>query len=222
MTYLLRGALVEYGTDFLGPVPNVVIFQYNPETITRSFQIPERPSGSESRENNQAGEVPVENISFTAHFSAADELGESNVLAHTWGVGPRLAALEKMVVPSEGLPGAIEGIIDAIGDAISGSGGGAAQPIPRTPYPKILFIWGRKKVLPVTINSMRIEEKQYDPDLNPVLAEVSLELSVIHLDPLSRDMVARGAIEYTNVIKETQAAANLANTVGQVVDIFTF
>ena len=33
---LLRGALIEYGTDLIGPIPNVVIFQYNPESLTRT------------------------------------------------------------------------------------------------------------------------------------------------------------------------------------------
>ena len=29
MTYLLKGALLEYGSDFLGPIPNVVIFKFH-------------------------------------------------------------------------------------------------------------------------------------------------------------------------------------------------
>ena len=33
--FLLRGALVEYGTEVLGPLPNVVVFQFNPEQISR-------------------------------------------------------------------------------------------------------------------------------------------------------------------------------------------
>ena len=72
MAYLLRGALIEYKSDFLGPLPNVVIFQFNPESLTRNLQIPSRPTGATSRETNQAGEVPVEKITLTAHFSAAD------------------------------------------------------------------------------------------------------------------------------------------------------
>ena len=42
MGFLMRGALIEYGSDFMGPIPNVVIFQFNPETLTRSLQIPPR------------------------------------------------------------------------------------------------------------------------------------------------------------------------------------
>ena len=66
---LLRGALIEYASDFLGPLPNLVIFQFNPDTLTRNFQIPQRPTGAASRETSQAGEIPVEKINLTASFS---------------------------------------------------------------------------------------------------------------------------------------------------------
>ena len=46
MAFLLKGALIEYGSDFLGPLPNVVIFQFNPEQVTRTLEIPQRPTGA--------------------------------------------------------------------------------------------------------------------------------------------------------------------------------
>ena len=71
---LVRGALIEYGTDLLGPIPNVVIFQFNPESLSRSLQIPQRPTGPTQRETTQAGQKTFEKISFKAHFSAANML----------------------------------------------------------------------------------------------------------------------------------------------------
>jgi len=50
MPFLMRGAMIEYGSDFLGPLPNVVIFQFNPESLTRTIQIPARPSGAAAPE----------------------------------------------------------------------------------------------------------------------------------------------------------------------------
>jgi hypothetical protein len=32
---LLKGALVKLGEGFLGPIPNVIVFQYNPEELTK-------------------------------------------------------------------------------------------------------------------------------------------------------------------------------------------
>jgi len=223
MAYLLKGALIEYKSDFLGPLPNVVIFQFNPESLTRNIQIPTRPTGTASRETDQAGEVPVETITLTAHFSAADQLGNNNLLARASGIGPQLAALEQMVHPAGTIGGLVAEAIDAIGDAIFASGNGApAQPIPREQYPRILFIWGLTRVLPVVIDSMSITEQHFDSLLNPIQAEVALGLSVMTLDPRSDDRVARGALGYSNLAKKSQAIVNLANTASEAADLIPF
>ena len=221
MPYLLKGALIEYGTDLIGPIPNVVIFQFNPESLTRSLKIPAKPVGASGRENTQAGEKPLETISFKASFSAADELNENTVLARLFGVGPRLSALEKMVHPSSKLAGLIGAAVDAIGSALGFGGGGGkpTQAIPREKYPKILFIWGPTRVLPVVIDSMQISELEYDPLLNPIRAEVEISLTVNEIDSCSDDTFARGALEYTGMVKEAQAIANLANTAEQAVEL---
>ena len=232
MPYLLKGALIEYASDFLGPLPNVVLFQFNPERLTRNIQIPRRPiSGANNRETSQAGEASVEKITLQARFSAADQLATNNVLARTMGVGPRLAALEKMVHPSGKLGGligaAIGAAIDAVGDALGGGGGvapqsTARQPVPRQAYPRILFIWGPFRLLPVVIDSMNITELQYDFLLNPTQADVDISLTVNPIDSSSDDTLGKGALEYSNLAKEAQAIANLANTVEQVMDLIPF
>jgi hypothetical protein len=223
MPYLLRGALIEYGSDFLGPLPNVVIFQFNPETLTRAIQIPPRPTGGTRRETTQAGDPPIERITIKAEFDAADQLNTNNALARGFGVGPQLAALEKMVYPAGKISGLIGAAIDAIGDALGlGGGDGDNQPIPRESYPRILFIWGLTRILPVTIDSMSITEQQYDFLLNPVRAEVSLGLSVNATNICSTDKVAKGAMEYSNLAKEAQAILNLANTVELAAELIPF
>lgn len=217
---LLRGALIEYGTSLLGLIPNVVIFQFNPESLSRTLQIPPRPTGATQRETTQAGEKTFEKITFKAHFSAANMLDEDKVLATMFGIGPQLAALEKMVLPSAKIAGLIGAAIDAIGDALGGGGDDApAQPIPREKYPRILFIWGPLRILPVTIDSMSISELEYDSILNPLRAEVNITLSVIAVDDCSDDILAKGALEYSTIAKEAQAIANLANTAEQIVDL---
>lgn len=223
MSYLLRGALVEYGTDLIGPIPNIVIFQFNPESLNRSLQIPARPTGPNTRETTQAGEPTLESIGLTAHFSAADLLDDGKALARAFGIGPQLAALKKMVIPGGKIAGLVGAAIDAVGDAL-GMGGGdpPTQPIPREKYPRTLFIWGLTRVLPVTISAMRINEVEYDFLLNPVRAEVTLQLTVNAVDDCSDDWLAKGALEYSNIAKEAQAIANLANTAEQIVELIPF
>jgi hypothetical protein len=218
---LLRGALIEYASDFFGPLPNLVIFQFNPDTLTRNISIPDRPTGASSRETSQAGEIPVERITLTAHFSAADQLNTGNIIAENLGIGPQLAALEKMVYPSNLIGGLLGEALDKIGDAL-GFGGGddiAKQPIPREKYPQILFIWGKTRVLPVLLESMSITEQQYDSSLNPIQAEVALGLAVASNPD---DKVGKGALKYSNIAKEAQAIVNLANTVELAIDLIPF
>ena len=224
MAFLIKGALVEYGSDFLGPLPNVILFQFNPETLTRNIQIPPRPNGGAARETTQAGEPSIEKITLKAEFDASDGLNTNNVLARSMGVGPRLAALEKMVHPSNIIGGAIGAALKAVGGALGIGGGskGGRQAIPRENYPRILFIWGPFRVLPVIIESMSITEQQYDFVLNPIRAEVSIGLAVNEIDICSDDIVAKGALKYSSAAKEAQAIANLANTINQVIELIPF
>jgi hypothetical protein len=224
MAGLIRGALIEYGSDFLGPLPNVVIFQFNPENLSRTISIPDRSISGTSRETNQAGEPPVEKFTLTLHFHAADSLKDEDPLAKMFGIGPRLAALEKMVYPKSALGGLIGQALDVIGSAVGGALGGedVVQPVPREEFPRILFIWGPARILPVIIESMTINEKLFDPLLNPIQAEVSIGLSVPPPDPCNTDLIARGALEYTSLVKDAQAAANLINTVQDITEIIPF
>lgn len=218
---LLRGALIEYASDFFGPLPNLVIFQFNPDTLSRNISIPERPTGATSRETSQAGNIPVERITLTAHFSAADKLNTGNIIAQELGIGPQLAALEKMVYPSNLIGELLGEALDKIGDALGleGSDDIAKQPIPREKYPRILFIWGKTRVLPVLLESMSITEQQYDSSLNPIQAEVALGLAVASNPD---DKVGQGALKYSNLAKEAQAIVNLANTVELAIDLIPF
>lgn len=219
MGKLMRGALIEYGSNFLGPIPNVVIFQFNPESLTRTIQVPSRNTSVTARETSQAGEPPVEKVTVNAVFSAADALDKNNVLARQFGVGPQLAALEKMVYPGGKNSGLIGQALDVIGDLLGGGGDGPSQPVPREPQPRILFIWGRTRIVPVVIESMTITEQQYDFLLNPVEAQVSIGLAVVPPSQCSDDLVGKGAMEFTKLAKEAQATLNLANTVQLAADL---
>src|SRR3972149_4594856 len=79
-------------------------------------------------------------------------------LARAFGVGPQIAALEKMARPAKGLlSGAIGAAVDAIGSALGGGPGGPpSQPIPRGEEPRLLFIWGLARIPPVVIASLTL------------------------------------------------------------------
>jgi len=222
-SYLLRGALVEYGAGLASFLPNVVTFQFNPESITRTIEIPARPTGASLREVNQAGDIPVEKISLTAHFSAQEDIARRNPVTVVSGIGPQLAALDKLVRPAGPLSGLINKAVDKIGALIhSSNASGPAQQVPRESYPRTLFVWGLTRVLPVTIDSLSIVEKQYDALLNPTLAEVTISMTVIVPDPCSDDPIAKGAFTYSQYARDALAMSNQADNVQQILDIIDF
>ena len=230
---VLPGALVEYGTGVLGIPLNIVVFQFNPETITRTVNLPVASTTSDPersarrREHGQLAAPPLETFEITAHFSAADDLGKggaASAIPRLFGVGPQIAALEKMAYPSAGLiSGLIGEAVDAVGDAL-GLGDddeGATRSVPRQPAPRILFIWGPSRVVPVKIKSMVINEQKYDALLNPVQAEVRIGLEIPNAPP-SGDAVGEGALTYTATVKDAQAILNLAKAVELAVDVIPF
>lgn len=229
--FLLRGVLVEYSGEFLGPIPNIVFFQFNPEQLARTINIPEPPTANASgrtrqREPAQTSAPPTESFTVTAHFSAADDLGgggAGSAIPRVFGVGPQLAALEKMVYPAGPLSGLIGQALDAIGDALGGGGDDApSRPTPRESVPRILFIWGPTRVLPVRIKSMSINEQKFDAFLNPVQAEVQIGLEVMSFARTSSDKIGQGALTYSKGVKDVQAIANLAKAVETAVEIVAF
>ena len=218
----MLGALVEYGSDFLGPIPNVVIFQFNPETITRTLSIPPRAVNATQRETSQAGEPAYERFTINASFSAADEHNTSNPVGILFGVGPQLAALEAMVYPVKTPGGILGAAVDAIGSLLGSSGPSPTQPVPRVQTPRILFIWGTTRILPVIIESMTITEQIYDGNLNPIEAQVAIGLAVITPCDCCGDTIGKGALAYTQMVSDTMATANLVNSAMLVSHLIPF
>lgn len=226
----VRGALIEYSGQFLGPVPNIVVFQFNPEQLSRTIQMAAAGGARDSNrsqraqtERSVAAGPPTEEFSLKIELSAAEDLGSPGPfegVTRLFGVGPQIAALEKMAYPAGG--GLLAAAIDAIGDAIAGAAGAQAEkPIPPEALPRLLFIWGPTRVLPVKITSLRITEQEYDNALSPTRAEVEVGLEVSQL-PAKDDLIAQGALTYTRTVKDVQAVAQMARGITQLPSIIPF
>lgn len=226
MAHVVRGALIEYGSDFLGPLPNVVVFQFNFEQLERRFEIQQRATDERAaprqREPNSTAAPPVETFSLKLQFSAADDFNKDDPIAKLFGIGPQLAALEKMAFPSQGLlSGAIGAAIDAVGDLLGG-GGAATRPVPRESLPRILFVGGFSRVLPVEIRSISITEQQFNHQLVPIRAEVDIGLAVASFPKDSTDLIGQGALTYTQTVKDAQAVINLGKALQLAADVIPF
>ncbi len=170
---LLRGGLVliDAGNS---AVQRVIALQYNPETLSRSFQVKgiEGEGGDRSQAMRLTG-PPVETISLEAELDATDALEDADGTAADVGLLPQLAALETLVYP-------------ASADLKANQAQAAAGTLEIAPMetPLVLFVWGEHRVVPVRVTEISVTEEAYDPDLNPIRAKVTLSLRVLSVDDL--------------------------------------
>ncbi|HYH84990.1 MAG TPA: hypothetical protein VEX60_05865, partial [Pyrinomonadaceae bacterium] len=94
---VMKGAII--GIDLLNPVPNVIVFQYNPETLTRTLQAQGSSEGGARSEAMRLRGAPVETIKLDVEVDATDQLELSDALATGSGIYPQLSALEVLVYP---------------------------------------------------------------------------------------------------------------------------
>ena len=78
---MLKGALISYMPTFLTAVPNVIVFQISPETISHSWSQPAPASQSADGERSRFDPlavtgVPGEKFSFTLMMDANDEIAD--------------------------------------------------------------------------------------------------------------------------------------------------
>lgn len=200
---LLKGALV--GIHPMNPLASVVVFQYNPETMTRRLEA--RAAGQEG-DRGEAFRLtgpPKETITLSIEIDATDQLEQGNPLAGTMGLHPTLAALEMMLYPKSAMV-IVNDVLSAIGtiEILPAEG------------PMILFVWGPARVLPVRLTSFSITEEAYDPSLNPTRAKVELSLTVLSYQDLSLLSPARALFLAHHIAKEVMATSNLFSNAANI------
>lgn len=173
---LVKGGLVLVDPDSAG-VRNVIVLQYNPETLSRNLQVQGvAGEGGERSEALRLKGPPVETFKLDAEIDAADQLDAGDPLAAEHGIQPQLAALETVVYPSSADLQA--------SDALARSGTLEIAPLQA---PLMLFVWSRHRMVPVRVTDFSITEESFDPALNPIRAKVSLGLRVLSVADLGFD-----------------------------------
>ena len=230
--FVLKGALVEFMPTFLPiPLPNVIVFQYNPETMTHTWHQPP-PAGSAGTETSNPLAVqgmPGEEFSFTIALDSNEDVAGGAQpgagLAAETGLYSRLAALEMLLYPTgKGGTGLIGAVTAAIEAAVAGDSG-PVRTVPESVMPVTLFIWGPGRIVPVRVTALTITEKLYDAALNPVHAEAEITLQVLTPAELvaarsDHDVLANlatVAYTYTLSLRQALAVANLANAAESVI-----
>ncbi|HMG73696.1 MAG TPA: hypothetical protein VK582_09355 [Pyrinomonadaceae bacterium] len=222
---LLKGAIIQFSAPLLVPIPNIIIFQYNPEKMTRTltpWAPPAPPPGGDDPKVEAALAQPYdpgETFSLSLELDAADalEAPDTHPVASVFGVADRIAAIEMLLYP----PGdsALGGLVSAIGSAFGASV--AVDVVPRKTVPVVLFFWGPGRIVPVRITSFSIDEQAYSPTLYPIRAKATLGLKILDAAAFGNDdsatvKIAKACYTFTRAQKELLALANVANSVESI------
>ncbi len=169
---LIKGGIVLIDPES-ARVEQVIPLQYNPESLSRSFQIQSTES-SEGGDRSQPLRIKgpaVETLKVEAEIDATDLLEGGDSETTELGIHRELAALESLVHP-------------ASDDLLSNNRLaqlGTLEIIPME-TPLTLFVWSKHRVLPVRVTELSVTEEAFDPGLNPLRAKVSLGLRVLSVD----------------------------------------
>jgi hypothetical protein len=174
---LLKGGIVVLDPE-TSAMLRVITLQYNPDTLSRSFQIKAHGEGGDRSEALRLTGPPVESIKLDAEIDATDQLEfpEQNPSVAELGIHAHLAALETLVYPTTNQ-------IEA-NRRLANSGSLEITPMES---PLTLFVWSKNRVLPVRITDFSVTEEAFDPALNPIRAKVSLGLRVLSVNDLNFD-----------------------------------
>lgn len=195
---LVKGGLVILAPGG-GPVLHTIALQYNPDTLTRSYQVQGvgGDGGAARAQPFRLKGPAIESIKLEAEIDATDQLEtpDSHANAVAYGIAPQLAALEALVNPSVG----------ELLNVAAQTANGTLEIIPPE-APLALFIWGKSRVVAVRVTELSITEEAFDPALNPIRAKVSLGLRVMSTDDLG--FTHKGGTIFLGYLRTREALAN--------------
>ena len=205
----LRGAIV--AIDPVSPLSRLVIFQYNPDEVTRTL----RPRAAPSEEQTGVADAhriwgaPVESVSMTVEVDATDQLETGDPIAAVSGIAPQLAALEMLLYPSSARVIADTALLLA----------GTIELLPPS-GPLTVLVWGPARAVPIRLESLTITEQAFDPGLSPTRASVQLSAQVLSYNDLPVSDPGYALFLVHQVIKETMATvAGVTGAISAVTDL---
>lgn len=166
---LLRGGLVIVDPNS-GSVTRVITLQYNPDSMTRGFQIVSAGEGAAQGEATRLTGPPAQTVTIEAEMDASDALAQPGANADVveLGLAAQLAAIETLAWPT------LSSVVDNVSLMASGS-----LEILAPPSPIVLFAFGPNRIVPIRITELAITEEAFDPKLNPIRAKVRLGMRIL-------------------------------------------
>src|SRR3954464_6651461 len=94
---LLKGAVV--GVSVIDPLSSVVVFQYNPDTLTRTIRVSAAGREGDKSEALRLKGPPDETVRLDVEIDAIDQLEQGDEAAEQLGVYPALSRLRPPLDP---------------------------------------------------------------------------------------------------------------------------
>lgn len=199
---LTKGAIV--GIDPSNPLASVIIFQYNPTSLTRRLEAQTAGEEGARSEVLRLGGPPAETITINElEIDACDQLEKAQAVAAGMGISPQLSALEMLLYPKSALVIANTALLAA----------GTIEVVPPE-APFTLFVWGAKRVLPVRLTEFTITEEAHDPNLNPIRATVNLSMRVLTYNDFPVRHPGYALFLAHQVVKEAMAVVGSVSDMG--------
>ena len=200
---ILKGGLILLN-PISGAVQRLISLQYNPETLSRNLAV--QGAGGDAGDRSETLRLkgpPVETIKLEASIDATDQLEfpEQNPNATKFGIFPQLAALEVIIYPESSRLQSNNGLAQV----------GTLEIAPAS-APLMLFVWSRNRIVPVRLTEFSIVEEDFDADLNPIRAKVSLGMRVLSVNDLEFTSKGGSLFMIYQQQKEKLAKLNLPGT----------
>lgn len=208
------GAFAVYEPDDPATLSRFIPFRFNPETLSRELALEQGEgsgaptgggkaggkAGDEQGADANAGTLK-ESFSVLVRFDLADRAERHSTLTTEFGVLPEISALEDLLHP---------------GEAATEQPSDGTEPVKaRAKLPTVLLLWGEKRVVPVQITGMTINETMFDNKLYPIRAEIEVSLQVLG-DTDARDNTrVRSALDFTGSNRRNLAKLFLENTAAE-------
>jgi hypothetical protein len=175
---LIKGGLVLVDPD-TGALLRTIAMQYNPDSLTRSFQVQSVAGEAGDRlDVLRLKGPPIETIKVEAELDATDALEQPDryPTAATLGLQPQIAALETIIYPDSATIRSNESLAQA----------GTLEITPAQTA-LILFVWSRFLIIPVRITELTVTEDAFDAALNPIRAKIGLTMRTLSVNDFPVD-----------------------------------
>lgn len=212
-----QGALAVFDGDTaedLTALSRFIPFRFNPEELSRQLSIEQaqgqgaQPAGGGSADGNSADQGAdadsgslKEAFTVLLRFDLAYREERSSSMPVEYGVLPEISALEDLMH-------AAETTTDQPSD-------GSEPTRARGRRPLVLFVWGERRVVPVKIVGMAINETYFNGQLYPTRAEVELSLETLGEGDARDNTRVSSSIKFTADNRRKMARIYLDTTASQ-------